>query len=78
MTIIGDRGEVGEMNGVLNDYMDALRKLPDKPTADLIKLAVSPSETRFEGAITEYTNWISAFNTKMSLLRDELDVLMND
>jgi hypothetical protein len=78
MTIINDHGEVGEMNGALNDYMDALRKLPDKPTPDLIKLAIGPSEARFEGAITKYTNWISAFNTKMLLLKDELEALMND
>ena len=46
MTIINDHGEVGEMNGALNDYMDTLRKLPDKPTPDLIKLAIGPSEAR--------------------------------
>jgi hypothetical protein len=78
MTIINDQGEVGHMNGALNDYLDALRKIGDNPTADLIQLAIGPSESRFETAVTKYTSWISAFNTKVLLLREELEALMND
>jgi hypothetical protein len=31
-TIVDDRGEMGEVNGALNRYIDALRALPEKPT----------------------------------------------
>jgi hypothetical protein len=76
MKIVDDRGEMGDVNGALNNYMGALKALPEKPSAELIKLAISPSEAQFEKAINNYSNWISSFNTKTSLLRDELEKLM--
>jgi hypothetical protein len=66
------------MNGALNEYMTALRALPEKPNADLIKLAITPSETKLEQGIEKYLRWIGDFNTKMKLLRDEVESLMND
>jgi hypothetical protein len=78
-SIIDDHGEVGDMNGAINDYKAALAALPDKPkpTTDLINRVIGPSEVKFEMAITKYTNWISAFNTKTLQLREELDALTN-
>ena len=79
-SIIDDHGEVGDMNGAINDYKAALAALPDKPkpTTDLINRVIGPSEVKFEMAITKYTNWISAFNTKTLQLREELDALTNE
>jgi hypothetical protein len=79
-SIIDDHGEVGDMNGAINDYKAALAALPDKPkpTTDLIDRVIGPSEVKFEMAITKYTNWISAFNTKTLQLREELDALTNE
>ena len=76
MSIINDRGEFGEMNGALNDYIEAIKSLPDKPGTDLIKRVIGQPEAVLENAITKYTNWIAAFNTKTLLLRDELEALM--
>jgi hypothetical protein len=77
-SIVDDHGEVGDINGAINDYKEALGLLPDKPTVDQLKRLIAPSETKFENTITKYGTWISNFNTKMLLLRDELEALMND
>ena len=74
--IINDHGDAGIMNGALNDYIEALKCLPDKPTVDLLKLAVGPIEDKFTKAIDGYTKWIAAFNTKMLLVKEELEFLM--
>jgi carotenoid cleavage dioxygenase-like enzyme len=77
MSIINDRGEFGEMNGALNDYIETVKSLPDKAAAtDLVKRVIGQPESVLESAITKYTNWIAAFNTKVLLLRDELEALM--
>jgi hypothetical protein len=80
-SIIDDRGEAGDMNGAINDYKAALAVLPDdnpKPTTGLINQIIGPSEVKLEKAITKYTNWISAFNAKTLLLKEELDALANE
>jgi hypothetical protein len=76
MSIINDRGEFGEMNGALNDYIEAVKTLPDKPGTDLVKRVIGPPEAALENAIKKYTNWMAAFNTKTLLMRDELEALM--
>jgi hypothetical protein len=76
MAVVGDRGDTGNMNGALNDYIDALKSLPDAPTVDLLKLAVGPVEDKLTKAIDGYTKWIAAFNTKMLHIKDELEFLM--
>jgi hypothetical protein len=78
MTIIGDRGDVGNMNGALNDYIAALKVLPEQITADLIKLAIGTVEDSFTKAIAGYTEWIAAFNTKMTLIKEELEALSRE
>jgi hypothetical protein len=75
MTIVGDSGGAGSMNGALNNYIDALDTLPEKPNTDLIKLAIGPVEDNFAKAIAGYTEWIAAFNTKMMLVKGELEAL---
>ena len=64
------------MSGALNDYIEAVKSLPDKAGTDLVKRVIGKPETVLENAITKYTNWIAAFNTKTLLLRDELEALM--
>jgi hypothetical protein len=76
MAVVDDRGDTGNMNGALNDYIDSLKSLPDTPTVDLLKLAVGPVEEKFTKAIDGYTKWIAAFNTKMLLVKEELEFLM--
>jgi hypothetical protein len=74
--IICDGGETGNLVGAINGYIDALKNMPEKPNANLIKLAVGPTEEKFEKAISSYSNWIGKFNTKMLLVRNELEALM--
>ena len=76
MEIIDDRGEVGNMNGSLNEYIEAIQTLPDAPNTELIKLAIRDMEAKFENAIKMYTDWIIRFNMKMNLVKGELDTLM--
>jgi hypothetical protein len=74
--IIDDRGDAGKLNGALNNYIKALKKLPEKLNVDVIKLALGSFEDKFKKAIDGYTKWISAFNTKTTLAREELEALM--
>lgn len=76
MAIIDDRGEVGNMNGSLNEYIEALNTLPGAPNIELIKLAIRDREAKFENAIKMYTDWIIRFNMKMNIVKGELDTLL--
>jgi len=76
MKIIDDRGDSGKMNGALNDYIEALKVLPEKSNVDLIKRAIGTAEHNLEKAIDGYREWISAFNSKMMLIKEELEALM--
>jgi hypothetical protein len=66
---------MGEMNGVLNNYTDALKKMPDKSTSDLIDLVLLPHEKAFEEVLDKYSSWTAGFNAKMDLLRPEIEYL---
>jgi hypothetical protein len=50
--------------------------LPEKATVDLIKLAIGTSQDNLTKAIDGFTKWIGNFNTKMMLIRDDLEALM--
>jgi hypothetical protein len=76
MELIDDRGEVGNMNGSLNEYIEALTTLPHAPDTALIKLAIRDIEAKSENAIKMYTDWIIRFNMKMNIVKGELDTLM--
>jgi hypothetical protein len=76
MAIIDDRGEVGNMNGSLNEYIEALNNLPGAPNIELIKLAIRDREAKFENAIKMYTDWIIRCNMKVNIVKGELDTLM--
>jgi predicted nucleotide-binding protein len=76
MKIIDDRGDSGNINSALNDYIEALKVLPEKPSVDLIKLAVGAAENTLTKCTDGYTKWIGDFNTKMMLIREELEALM--
>jgi hypothetical protein len=64
------------MNGALNNYINALQHLPNRPAVDLIKLAIGPSQSDLVKAMEIYTQWIAAFNAKVILLKGELEFLM--
>jgi hypothetical protein len=74
--MIDDKGEIGGMNGSLNDYIEALKSIPHGASQQLIKLVVGNSEAKFEGAIKNYSGWIGRFNNKMMVAKDDLDRLM--
>jgi len=75
-SLINDKGETGEMNGALNNYINALQHLPNRPAVDLIKLAIGPSQSDLVKAMEIYTQWIAAFNAKVILLKGGLEFLM--
>jgi hypothetical protein len=57
--MIDDKGEIGIVNGALNDYIEALKSIPHGASQPLIKLAVGNQEAKFEDAINTYSGWIS-------------------
>jgi hypothetical protein len=74
--MIDDKGEIGIMNGSLNDYIETLKSIPHGARQPLIKLAVGNQEAKLEDAIKNYSGWIGRFNNKMMVARDDLDRLM--
>jgi hypothetical protein len=73
--IIREESVVADMNAAFNDYMAALRALPNNPSTELVKIVLGPLEINLENATEKYRSWIGLFDQRAGNVRSELEKL---
>ena len=69
--IQGD-GVLGEMNGAMNDFIDAATALPDTASAQLINLALAEREAKLNLAYSKFIDWVRDSLSRIQRKRAEL------
>lgn len=73
--LIGAPQGPNDLRDAIHKYQLALKSVPDKPTQELIALALGELEKRLETAATAHLAWIAELNVKINGARDELEAL---